>query len=210
MTNQQHLKEVERAPKIIAPPKGRGWYILAGFTMAVALVSAATGGLIHPLDGTIPYWLYVLYSRTAIYVGIALIMISVGLVIVWVILALRETTRTRIPTVAGLIILLASVVGFVALFPSLGERLHHRDTYMIADRMYFLAFREVIDNENTFVLYQCDRVGILCTPRYSSRLYLLGSDEGPFSLAAQLVPGETPNSLAVVVDGEIIHTHEAR
>ena len=197
-------------PEIVEPPKGRVWRILAGFTLVVALIYAAIGYLLHPTEGTIPYWLYVTYSRTAVYVGIVLVAITAALIILWIALAMRESSNIRIPTFSGLIIVLASIIGVVALFPSLTERIHHRDTDMIADRMYFLAFREVIDNENTFILYQCDRLGILCTPRYISRLYLIGLDEGPYSLEAQFVPGVALNSLAIMVDGEVIHTHEAR
>jgi hypothetical protein len=206
---EQHVKE-PAVPETVEPPKGRGWYVLAGFTLAVALGYAASGWLIDPTVGAIPYWLYVLYSQTALYVGMVLIGLAIGLVVLWVILAMRETVRTRIPALAGLIILLAGAVGLASLFPSLGQRLYHRDTSMIADRLYFLAFQQTLDNNNTFILYQCDRLGVLCTLRYASRVYPLQGDEGPFSLSAQLVPSVTPNSLAVVIEGEIIHTHEAR
>jgi hypothetical protein len=198
------------APETVQPPIGRFWRILAGLTLLIASIYAATGFLIHPVEGTIPYWWYVTYSRTAVYVGIGLVAITALLIILWIALAMRERTTIRIPTRSGLIIVLASIIGVVAFFPSLTERLHHRDTDMIADRMYFLAFQEVIDNENTFILYQCDRLGILCTPRYISRLYLIGLDENPYSLEAQLIPGIPVNSLAIMVDGEVIHTHEAR
>ena len=211
MTDEaEYSLEESAAPETVEPPKGRGWRILAGFTLVGALIYAATGYLIHPTEGTIPYWWYVAYSRTAIYVGIVLVAITAMLIVLWIALAMRETTSIRIPTFSGLIIVLASIIGVVAFFPSLTERIHHRDTDMIADRMYFLAFREVIDNENTFILYQCDRLGVLCTPRYSSRLYLIGLDENPYSLEAQLIPGIPVNSLSIMVDGEVIHTHEAR
>lgn len=203
-------EEIASPTENVARPKHRGWRILAGVVLVTSLTYAAVGWLIHPIEGTIPYWLYVVYSQTAVYAGIVLVGIAAALVLLWIVLAMRATTTIRIPTVAGMTILLASVIGIIALLPSLTERIHHRDTGMIADRMYFLAFHEVIDNENTFILYQCDRLGIMCTPRYSSRLYLIGLDENPYSLEAKFVPGIPVNSLSIMVDGEIIHTHEAR
>jgi hypothetical protein len=204
------MPDTTSTPETVEPPKDQGWYLLAGLALAVAMVYAASGWLIDPTVGTIPYWLYVVYSQTAIYAEIVLIIVLIGLAFVWVIRVAQGTTRGRIPTLAGSIILVSSAIGLVALFPSLSQRLYHRDTGVIAGSLYYLAFHEVMDNNNTFVLYQCDRLGVLCTPRYMSRIYPLLPDEGPISLMAQLVPGEPPNSLDVVVEGEIIHTHETR
>lgn len=210
MTDEADYSVEEDVAPVKVKPKGRFWRILAGLTLTVALIYAVTGFLIDPTEGTIPYWWYVTYSRTALYVGIALVIITAMLILLWIVLAMSEKPKLRIPTFSGLIIIAASIIGVAAFFPSLTARLHHRDTDMIADRMYFLAFREVIDNQNIFILYQCDRFGILCTPRYFSRLYLIGLDEDPYSLDAQLIPGIPVNSLSIMVDGEVIHTHEAR
>lgn len=197
-------------PKTAAPPKGQAWYVLAESTLGVALVYAAVGFLIRPSVGTIPYWLYVMYTRTVLYIAIGLIGVTALLILTWVILAARGATRTHIPTLAGLLVVLASVIGAVAVVPSLSERLFHRDSRMLGDSMYYLAFDEVIDNNNTFFLYECDRFGLLCTVRYISQVYPLLSEENAFSLDARLVPNESPNAFDVWVEGVVIHTREAR
>lgn len=183
-----------------------GWYIAAFIALIFALLLALVGWTTESVEGQLFYWGYLFYSSAGLWVGIGLLIFAVIMLVWWFIGGIFQgAVRFKPPFGAGLVMLVAAVLLIAGSFPSLLVSLRHRDSDSAGDYRYHLAFRLIIDDENQFILYECDSLGLLCNARYVSRSYSVENADG--ATTGELQPSSDGTTINIIVNGETIRMH---
>ncbi len=186
-----------------------GWVIGGLIALGGAAALALLGWTVDPF-AQLPYWPYILYSQAALTLAIGLTAAALCVIGLWFVFDLRTAPRPRVPARALPIWIAAAALTFAGSVPSWTLQLVHRDSAQLGGVRYHLAYAVALDNQNVFILYQCDQFGLLCRLRYGSGYFRLTDEHDWLAAPAFLVADEELGLLAVVVDQVPIHIHEAR
>ncbi len=186
-----------------------GWYIPAVIALIFAVVLALVGWTTESVEGQLFYWGYLFYSSAGLWIGIGILFIALIMLAWWFLGGIFESLARFKPGLgAGLLMLAAAVILLVGSFPSLLVSLRHRDSDSAGGYRYQLAFRQIIDGENQFILYECDSLGLICDARYISRSYSVENASG--MTTGELQPASDETTINIVVNGETIRMHPVR
>ncbi len=183
-----------------------GWYVVAFIALITALILALVGWKTDSVEVQLFYWGYLFYSSVGLWAGIGLLIFAVIMLSWWFIGGIFQgTARFKPPFGAGLVMLVAAVLLLAGSFPSLLVSLRHRDSNFAGEHYYHLAFRQIIDDENQFILYECDSLGLMCSARYISRSYSPEYADGAATGELQL--SSDGAAINIIVNGETIRMH---
>lgn len=185
-----------------------GWLVGGLIALVGAASLALLGWTVDPFE-RLPYWPYIVYSQAALTLAIGLIVAALSVIGLWFIFGLRAAPRPRVPALALPIWIAAAALAFAGSVPSWTLQLIHRDSAQLGGVRYQLAYTVTLENQNVFILYQCDQLGLMCRLRYGSGYFRQTDEHDWLAAPAYLVADEALGLLAIVVDDMPIHIHEA-
>jgi uncharacterized membrane protein len=187
------------------------WTIAALITLLISILFLLVGLTNDPQDSVIVYRAYMFFSANALNIGIAVTIFGIVAISIWFLQGLLERQpRFRMTGAAALLFLLAGFIFLAASVPTLNVSYRHRASLSTPSHVYNLSFRTTLENQNQFVLFECDSLGIRCQTRYTSRYFPFGFGEDPLSLPTELVVTDDQTGFDIVVGQERIFRYGLR